>query len=58
MEITREEIGITVSYWENLEAISAWKANAEYQAAQRRGRSEWYAGFRVRVSKVERDYEV
>jgi heme-degrading monooxygenase HmoA len=25
-------VGITVSYWESLEAIRAWKAQAEHQA--------------------------
>lgn len=49
-------VGITVSYWSSLEAIRAWKANAEHREAQRLGRAEWYSAFRVRVAKVERDY--
>jgi heme-degrading monooxygenase HmoA len=56
IESAREELGITVSYWESLEAIAAWKRNAEHQEAQRRGRTEWYAGFALRVCKVERAY--
>lgn len=46
--------GITVSYWESEEAIRNWKANAEHQTAQARGKSEWYQHFMTRVAKVER----
>jgi heme-degrading monooxygenase HmoA len=51
-------VGITVSYWSSLDAIRAWKANAEHREAQRRGRSEWYSAFRLRIAKVERDYRL
>lgn len=36
VESTRGEdgLGITVSYWENLAAIQAWKRNEEHRAAQ------------------------
>lgn len=57
VESARDDaLGITVSYWENEAAIAAWKAVAEHREAQRRGRREWYSGFRVRVARVERDY--
>ena len=48
--------GITVSYWESLEAIAAWKRNAEHQLAQARGRADWYSQYTVRIAKVERAY--
>lgn len=48
--------GITVSYWESLEAIAAWKAHAEHLAAQARGRARWYAHYELRVARVERAY--
>jgi len=48
--------GISVSYWESLAAIAAWKANAEHQAAQEKGQQQWYAHFELRVAKVERAY--
>ncbi len=53
-----ENSGITVSYWSSLEAIRAWKANAEHLEAQRRGHAEWYSAFRLRVAKVERAYSL
>ncbi|MCG7588633.1 antibiotic biosynthesis monooxygenase [Photobacterium sp. OFAV2-7] len=58
IESARESVGITISYWRDVEAIKAWKANAEHQIAQRKGRKEWYSSFKVRISKVERDYGI
>ncbi|GAA5175906.1 hypothetical protein GCM10025771_09350 [Niveibacterium umoris] len=60
MESTRDAsgFGITVSYWASEAAIAAWKANAEHQEARRLGRSQWYAGFELRVARVERAYRM
>lgn len=49
-------VGITVSYWESLDAIKNWKHNELHKVAQEKGKSEWYKTFGLRVSKVERDY--
>ncbi|WP_295893909.1 antibiotic biosynthesis monooxygenase [uncultured Vibrio sp.] len=57
-ESAREQIGITVSYWSDLDAIKSWKRNAEHLEAQKLGRKDWYSSFKVRISKVERDYGV
>jgi heme-degrading monooxygenase HmoA len=40
----------------NEASISAWKQNARHLAAQRLGKSRWYAHYELRVSKVERAY--
>jgi heme-degrading monooxygenase HmoA len=56
IESAREGLGITVSYWESLEAISAWKQVSAHLAAQRLGREGWYEEFKVRICRVERDY--
>ncbi|MDD2567334.1 MAG: antibiotic biosynthesis monooxygenase [Thiovulaceae bacterium] len=56
VESVREEVGITVSYWSDLESIKNWKANIEHLEAQKLGHEKWYASFRTRISKVERDY--
>lgn len=58
IESAREEIGITVSYWSDLESIKAWKMNAEHRQAQEKGRNKWYSSFRVRITKVEREYGI
>lgn len=57
IESARNETGITVSYWKDLESIKLWKQNAEHQLAQSFGREKWYSLFKVRICKVEREYE-
>ncbi|MDP3355205.1 MAG: antibiotic biosynthesis monooxygenase [Polaromonas sp.] len=56
VESAREDLGITVSYWRDLESIKAWKANTEHLVAQQTGRSDWYSQYKTRIAKVERDY--
>ncbi len=56
-ESAREETGITVSYWRDLESILRWKVNTEHTLARAKGRSLWYKSFKVRIAKVEHDYE-
>jgi heme-degrading monooxygenase HmoA len=58
IETAREDVGITVSYWSDLESIKQWKANLDHQQAQRLGREKWYSSFKARISRVERDYGV
>ena len=40
VESAREGLGITVSYWTDLDAIAAWKRNAEHLTAQGNGRRD------------------
>ena len=56
VESARESIGITISYWESLEAIQNWKRNERHMLAQMLGKSDWYLRYKTRVSRVERDY--
>ncbi len=49
-------MGITVSYWRDLESIRAWRAHGEHTLARERGRAEWYSGYRLRIARVEREY--
>ena len=58
VEHAREDIGITVSYWKDLESIKNWKHHAEHSIARQKGREEWYRSFKVRITRVERDYEI
>ena len=50
-------VGITVSYWRNLDAIRRWHEVAEHREAQLNGRSRWYDLFAVRIALVERYYD-
>ncbi len=56
IEFARDGVGITVSYWRDLESIKNWKENAEHTLARNKGRSQWYSAFKTRIAKVERDY--
>lgn len=49
-------LGITISYWTDEAAITAWKAQADHRLAQQQGRDQFYAAFTVHVSKVDRSY--
>ena len=55
-ESASKDLGITVSYWKDLDAIKKWRENAEHSVARKQGRKEWYASFKVRIARVERDY--
>jgi len=59
-ESVRDEagFGVTISYWESLEAIRNWKRNEEHQVAQDKGKKEWYQQYVTRVCKVERAYSL
>ena len=56
-ESARDNLGISVSYWESLEAIADWKANMDHKQAQKNGIKTWYSWYKVRICKVEREYE-
>jgi heme-degrading monooxygenase HmoA len=45
--------GITVSYWESMDAIRRWGAHAEHRPVQAAGRERWYAAYRLRVVRVD-----
>ena len=57
VESVRDGLGITISYWKDLESIKKWKMNSEHQIAQQRGVKEWYQNYKTRICLVERDYE-
>lgn len=48
--------GITVSYWESLEAIQAWKDNSKHLVAQQFGKEKWYMQYSVEICTVIKDY--
>jgi heme-degrading monooxygenase HmoA len=56
IESARSEIGITVSYWKTIEAITQWKNNVEHTEVRNLGREKWYKKYQLRICKVEREY--
>ncbi|MES2772618.1 MAG: antibiotic biosynthesis monooxygenase [Bacteroidota bacterium] len=55
-ESARDGLGITVSYWKDLESIRQWKQVSEHRSAQQQGRNQWYSHYKTRICLVERDY--
>ena len=56
IESTRNEIGITVSYWKDIASITKWKNNIEHTEPRVKGRNKGYQHYQLRICKVERDY--
>ena len=56
LDSAQNEVGITISYWDSLDAIKNWKYNLQHQTAQRIGKEKLYSEYCVRICKVEREY--
>jgi heme-degrading monooxygenase HmoA len=58
MESYRENSGrgVTISYWETLEAIQKWKENTQHRLAQEYGKAVAYSQFTTRICEVLRAY--
>jgi heme-degrading monooxygenase HmoA len=54
--VREEQVGITVSYWENIASIEAWKQQAEHKKAQLIGQEKWYKQYNIKIARVERNY--
>lgn len=48
--------GMTVSYWESLDAIRNWRNNTEHKIAQELGKTKWYEKYQIRICLVEKEY--
>jgi heme-degrading monooxygenase HmoA len=55
-ESARDQVGITISYWKDLEAIRLWKQQSDHLLAQQKGREIWYKAYQTRICKVEKEY--
>ncbi len=55
-EQAKENIGITISYWESLDAITCRKANLDHLEARKIGKERWYEWYKIRICKIEREY--
>ena len=55
-ESARDGVGITVSYWQSIAAIKAWKQQTDHALVQQMGIKQWYKCYKTRICLVERDY--
>lgn len=47
---------LSLSFWRDEAAVSAWRHMEPHRAAQRLGRAEVFQDYRLRVANVSRDY--
>lgn len=47
---------LSISFWEDEDALEAWRTLPQHRGAQREGREVMFAGYRLRVAGVIRDY--
>lgn len=47
---------LSLSWWENKEAVLEWKKNMRHQAAQKEGQKTIFSHYRIRVANVLREY--
>ncbi|SEB62219.1 Heme-degrading monooxygenase HmoA [Nitratireductor aquibiodomus] len=47
---------LSLSFWRDEEAVRAWRNTEEHRQAQRAGRGGIFAGYRLRIAHVLRDY--
>lgn len=48
---------VTIAYFRSEEDVATWKSNTLHLEAQELGRKRWYKEYRIRICRVERDYE-
>ncbi len=47
---------VSLSYWRDERALTAWRNLPEHRAMQKLGRAEYFSDYRLRVAEVSRDY--
>ena len=53
----RNDYGISISYWKDLDSIQQWRQNADHQWAKQKGRKNFYKEYKIRIARVEREYD-
>ncbi len=54
--LTNPEKLLSLSFWQDEEAVLRWRRLSAHRAAQRQGREDFFADYRLRVAGVLRDY--
>lgn len=47
---------LSLSFWRDEDAVRRWRALESHRGVQRAGRQQHFAGYRLRVAQVLRDY--
>jgi heme-degrading monooxygenase HmoA len=56
--LTNPDKLLSLSFWENEEALAEWRNLEEHRLAQTRGRNQLFADYRIRVGSILRDYSL
>lgn len=48
---------LTISYWENRDAIKTWMSNPNHRKSMVAGKRDIFANYTIRIAPVERTYE-
>lgn len=47
---------LSLSFWRDEESVRRWRQLEAHRAAQKKGRTEVFADYRLRIAEVSRDY--
>lgn len=47
---------LSLSFWQNEDAIQRWRDQSSHRDAQRQGREQVFKDYRLRVAQIVRDY--
>lgn len=56
--LTHEGKILSLSFWRDEAAVQRWREHAPHREAQRCGREDIFADYRIRVAQVVRDYSM
>jgi heme-degrading monooxygenase HmoA len=56
--VTRPGHFLSLSIWRDEEAVRRWRCHAMHRSAQKEGRAGVFAGYRLRVASILRDYSL
>lgn len=54
--LVHPEKTLSLSFWENEEAIEKWRNNLTHRQAQEKGRASTFSDYRIRIGSIVRDY--
>ena len=53
----KDGFGVNISYWKDLVSLKKWKNNQLHKEAHKLGKTKWYKEYKLRICKVEREYD-
>jgi heme-degrading monooxygenase HmoA len=57
VSVTESDYEISISYWDSLDDIQAWRENPDHLKAQSLGASRWYRSIEIEVVELIRNYQ-